>query len=211
MMYFIGWSLSFLIARLYLGIKVYGRSNIPSAGAFIFASNHESNCDPFLLGISIYRPIEYLAKEELFRHPFSRWIFTSFHAHPVRRGNGDLHALKETLKMLWEGKPFLIFPEGTRSKDGTLQPGKPGIGLIVYKSGVPVVPAYINGSYEAMPGDEGKLNHHPVRVTIGEPIYFDDLRHKPNTRELYQEISDRIMCRIALLKEEDGLREKAKN
>lgn len=205
-MYFIGWSLSFAIARLYLGLKVCGRHNIPSKGGFIFASNHASNCDPFILGTSIYRPLEYLAKEELFRHPFARWIYTSFHAHPVKRGNVDFHALKETLRILGKGKPFLIFPEGTRSKDGNLQLGKPGIGLIAYKSGLPVVPAYIAGSSGAMPGDAGKLYRHPVRVLIGEPMRFDDLRREANDRRVYQEISDRIMRKIALLKEEDESR-----
>jgi len=201
-MYWIGWFLSYIISRFYVGVKVRGRRNIPKGGAFILAANHASNADPFILGTSFCRPIEYLAKEELFNHPFSRWIFTSFHAHPVRRGNGDYRAMKETFKILQGGKPLLIFPEGTRSKNGRLQPGKPGVGFIVNKLNVPVVPVYIEGSYDAMPEDIKTLRRRPVKVYIGSPMRFDGLSKGVRGKEVYQEISDRIMDKISSLKSE---------
>lgn len=201
MIYSIGWILSFLISRLYIGVKIFGIENVPKKGAFIFASNHASNADPFILGTSFYRPLEYLAKEELFRHPFSRWVFTGFHAHPVRRGNGDYRALKETFRILNSGKPLLVFPEGTRSKNGLLQPGKPGIGFMVYKSNVPVVPVYIEGSREAMPEGIDTLKRSPVRIYIGAPMKFDDLLSRVKDKDVYQEISNRIMDRISSLRD----------
>lgn len=203
MMYRIGWLLSLLIARLYVGVRVSGARHIPKTGPFILASNHESNMDPFILGTSFPRPIEYMAKEELFRHPISRWIFTGFHAHPVRRGNGDYGALKETFRILEGGNGLLIFPEGTRSRTGGLQPAKPGIGFIVARSGVPVVPAYIEGSREAMPDGFSSLRRRQVRISFGEPVRFTDSEAQVKGRDRYQEISDAIMSRIASLRDED--------
>lgn len=202
MMYAIGWIISFAISRFYIGVKIFGRCNVPKKGAFIFAANHASNADPFILGTSFFRPLEFLAKEELFRHPFSRWVFTGFHAHPVKRGNGDYRALKETFKILQSGKPLLIFPEGTRSKNGSLQPGKPGIGFMVYRLKVPVVPVYIEGSREAMPEGMDTLKRHPVRIYIGKPMHFDSFWNSEKSKDIYQEISDLIMARIASLKDE---------
>jgi len=120
---------------------------------------------------------------------------------PVRRGEGDVSAIKTALKLLKTGRPLVIFPEGTRTEDRQLQRGKPGIGLIVAKAGVPVVPAYIEGSFDAMPRGTKRIRRSPVKVYIGKPIYFKhDITGKLG-REAYQKISDRIMAEIALLKE----------
>lgn len=204
MMYRIGWILSFIISRLRVGVRVFGSRHIPARGAFILAMNHESNMDPFVLASSFLRPMEFMAKEELFRHPFSRWVFTGFHAHPVRRGNGDYRALKESLRILSGGKGLLIFPEGTRSKTGQLQAGKAGVGFLVCKSKAPVIPAYIDGSYEAMPEGLDTLKRGPVTIRIGEPMTFDHLTRSGKDHDSYQAISDEIMARIAQLKEEQA-------
>lgn len=202
MVYIVGWLTSFLLLRIIFGIRIYGRNNIPKKGAFIFASNHTSNLDPFILGTSFYRPLDYMAKEELFQGRFSGWLFRKWHAHPVKRGATDYRALKDAFRILGSGNPLLIFPEGTRSRDGKLQPAKPGIGFIAHKTGVPVVPAYIEGSFRAMPGwfDTMKWRS-PIKVYIGEPVdikrYFDE----KNTRDIYQNISDDIMGRIIGLKD----------
>lgn len=201
MTYFIGWSLFFTFFKTYLGFKVVGRENIPKKGAFIFASNHSSYFDPILLGTSIYRSLYYMARENLFWKPFFGAVMRQVHAFPVKRNSGDLGALKQAMAILGDGKPMVMFPEGTRSRDKRLRPAKPGVGFIVVKSAVPVVPAYIEGSLEALSGNLGTLKRHPVAVYIGKPVLFDIGRERGN-KDVYQNISDDIMARIAALRDE---------
>jgi 1-acyl-sn-glycerol-3-phosphate acyltransferase len=195
--YFFGWSLCFIWSRLYLRAKVCGRNNVPAKGSFIFASNHASYLDPILLGTSIHRSLNYMAREDLFEKGFLAWALPRVQSFPVRRGEGDLGAIRQALKLLKTGKPLVIFPEGTRTEDGKLQSGKPGIGFIVAKSGVPVVPAYVEGSFEVMPKGAKELKRHQIKVYIGEPMRFE----ATSDRAAYQRISDEIMSRIAGLKE----------
>lgn len=200
MWYFIGWSIFFIYFKLYMNVKVVGRRNIPAKGSFIFASNHASYLDPILLGTSIHRSLSYMAQEGLFEKKFLAWALPKVNAFPLKRGEGDPGAIRQALKLLKTGRPLVIFPEGTRTEDNRLQPGKPGIGFIVAKSGVPVVPAYIEGSFEALPRGEKNLRRRQVKVYIGKPVYFNNSDIKD--RDAYQKISDDIMASISLLKDE---------
>lgn len=201
MLYFIGWSLFFIFFKLFLNVKVYGRENVPKKGAFIFVSNHMSYLDPPLLGTSVYRSLNYMARDTLFKRPRFGRIMRGIHAFPVKRGRSDFTAIREALRILAEGKPLVIFPEGTRSKDKFLRPAKPGIGFIVSKANVPVVPAYIEGSYDALPRGPGTFRRRPVRVYIGKPVDFGKSYMGGKGKELYKKLSDDIMRGIAQLKE----------
>ncbi len=173
---------------------------MPDNGAFIFVSNHSSYFDPIFLGTSLHRGLYYMARENLFWKPFFGWVMRQVHAFPVKRNSGDLGALKQALAILKDGKPLVIFPEGTRSTDKNLRSAKPGVGFIVAKAGVPVVPAYIDGSLEALPRSLKTLKRHPVSVYIGEPVMFD-ISNGRNSKEAYQKISDELMKRIAVLRD----------
>ena len=200
MAYFVGWLLFLIFFKIYLSFKVVGRKNIPKDGAFIFVSNHLSYFDPIMLGTSLHRSLYYMARENLFWKPFFGWIMGQVHAFPIKRDSGDLGALKQALAILKDGKPLVMFPEGTRSKNKELRPAKPGVGFIAAKAGVPVVPAYIDGSLEALPGNLTTLKRHPVAVYIGEPVTFD-IGMGRNSKETYQKISDEIMARITALRD----------
>lgn len=202
MFYFIGWSLFLIFFKFYLGFTVIGRENVPKRGAFIFASNHSSYFDPPLLGTSVYRSLNYMAQEDLFKVPFLGWALRRVHSFPVARDESDFAAIRQSLKLLDAGKPLVIFPEGGRSQDGSLKTGKPGIGFIAAKSGVAVVPAYISGSFKALPKGMKTLRRHPVSVYIGKPVYFGKNEFGAKGRGAYQAISDKIMERIAELKRE---------
>jgi 1-acyl-sn-glycerol-3-phosphate acyltransferase len=117
----------------------------------------------------------------------------------VKRREGDIKAMRQALSILNSNRPLVIFPEGTRSKDRELKPAKPGIGFIVAKTNVPVIPAYIDGSFEALPRRVDTFKPHPVRVYIGKPIYFK-IEPDMKGRQAYQKISDEIMDRIKELK-----------
>lgn len=200
MIYLFSWILSLILVKLNFKRKVFGRENVPARGAFILASNHASYIDPLILGTALPcgKWLNYLAKKDLFEKPLTAWYLRKIHAMPLDR-NGDIAAIKTVVKLLKSGKSILLFPEGTRSKDGKLQPAKPGIGFIAAKANVPVLPAYIEGSYDAMPaGKKSVKKGSSINVFIGKPIQFDSIDNKD--KNLYQQISDQIMHSIAHLK-----------
>ncbi len=199
MLYFIGWSLFLIFFKVYLGFKVIGRRNVPKRDAFIFASNHVSYLDPILLGASLHRGLYYMARDNLFKKRCFGWIMRHLHSFPVKRDKGDYGAIKLSLTALNKGKPLVIFPEGTRVKDNNLKRGQPGIGFIVTRAKVPVVPAYVKGSFKALPRGVGTLKRSPVAVYIGKPINFEGYFNAKD-KSIYQKISDEIMKAIGELK-----------
>lgn len=201
MLYFIARSIFSIFFNVYLGFKVTGRENVPVKGAFIFVSNHVSYLDPILLGTSVPRSLYYMARENLFKRPCFGGIMRGLHAFPVKRSKGDLRAIKQALGILAAGKPLVIFPEGTRAKDKNLRPAKPGTGFIVSKAMVPVIPAYVHGSFDALPRGVKTLKRHPVEVYIGKPINFDSMTFEKKGKAAYREITDEVMKKITELKD----------
>lgn len=200
MWYFIGWSVFSIFFRVYMGFKVTGRNNVPKKGAFIFASNHSSYLDPIILGTSICRRLNYMARSELFEERFLGWALPRINTFPVSRGKGDLAAIRQALGILDRGLPLVMFPEGTRSEDNMLKKAKPGVGFIAAKSRVPVVPAYIEGSFEALPSTADKIRRYPIRVRIGKPIDLGAKAFDASDRRAYQKVADDIMAAIDKLK-----------
>lgn len=157
-------------------IKVIGEENIPKDGSVLFVSNHQSYLDiPILLGF-IDKPKGFIAKAELSKYPiFSTWMkalkCVFIDRSDVRQ---SLRAIKEGIKLLKDGYSLVIFPEGTRSKDGTLMEFKQGSLKLATKSGMPIVPVTINGAKDIMP--RGKLVIKPtnVEIIISNPIFMDD-------------------------------------
>ncbi|MBI3353445.1 MAG: 1-acyl-sn-glycerol-3-phosphate acyltransferase [Nitrospirae bacterium] len=193
----------FIIAKVFFRVKVIGHSNIPKKGGVIIASNHVSYLDPPFVGCVISRRVNYMARDDLFRNPVFAWILRKWKAFPVKRGTGDSGAIKEAVRRLKKGEPMLLFPEGTRSRDGRLREGKAGVGMIVALSGAKVVPAYIKGSEEVLPRDSKRLRFKKVIVSFGKPIDFTGMiEENRGNKDLYSDISKRIMEGIAELKEE---------
>ncbi len=192
---------SLIFFKLYLGFKVYGKENIPKSDAFILAANHASYIDPLLLAASFRRPLHFMARERLLKAGLTGRLLRYANTISVKRHGMDMSAIKKSLAVLREGKILAVFPEGTRSKDRKLKMAKPGTGFIVSKTKVPVVPAYIEGSFDAQPRSLRTLNRHPVNIYIGRPVYFDEETIKTYGDSPYQGIGDEIMRRIAALKE----------
>lgn len=165
-------------------IKVVGKENIPKNGPVIICSNHISNLDPPVVGITSPRVIHFMAKEELFKKTFSRKLLTGIHAFPVRRGMADRNALRTGLKILKEGKVLGLFPEGTRSRTG--KPGKPlaGVGFFALRSDAVVIPCAIKSSYKPFKR---------TIVTYGKPVNMGELREQKTSA---QETADTIMKEI---------------
>lgn len=190
--------------RLYHRGRIRNADRLPDTGAFILAGNHVSFLDPPFFGLCCRRAAYYLARDTLFRNPVAGWILRSWNCVPIKREGGDIAAMRTVLRLLGEGKAVVMFPEGTRSADGRLQEARAGIGMIVAKAGVPIVPMRIWGTDRALP--RGASLPRPARVTVafGEPFTyplpanFEQLRGE-ELKAVYGEIGREVMRRIAAL------------
>ena len=184
---------------LFLNAISRGWRNIPLSGPIILACNHISFFDPPLIANAQPRVVHYLAKEELFYHPLFRTLIVAYGAFPVRRGTGDLWAMRYALTLLKRNKCVLVFPEGTRGVPGRLRPGQIGAGMIARKSKAPVVPCLLEGATKIFPRGAKSIQNPTIRVTFGKPLKLDDLYSANPSKETYQAISDRMMAGIAAL------------
>ncbi|MHB0997891.1 MAG: lysophospholipid acyltransferase family protein [Armatimonadota bacterium] len=197
MHYFISTRTCSLVIRLFGGIKVIGRENIPKTGGIILAPNHISHVDPPAVTMAVPRQVHFMAKEELFKVPVIGWVLTKSGSFPVRRGSADRKAIKNALNLLAEGKVLCLFPEGKRSADGNLQDPEIGLGMIALKAGVPVIPVAIIGSNKMLPKNAKMLKRHRITMIFGKPITFDDLGESRETRTGMEEVGKRVMSAIA--------------
>ncbi|HLZ53489.1 MAG TPA: lysophospholipid acyltransferase family protein [Verrucomicrobiae bacterium] len=203
--YRLGWLFFRAWYATYFRWRVFNPERVPETGAVILASNHASFLDPPLVGAGLKRGINYLARESLFRFPGVGALLRSWSAVPVDRDGGGAAGLKAILDRLLAGGGIILFPEGTRTRDGKLQGARSGIGLVVIKSTAPVVPVRVFGTYEAY-GRHIKFPR-PKRIAVkyGQAMNFEKLRaearncSKPRLKEIYQQIADEIMAAIAKL------------
>lgn len=145
----------------------------------IIAANHASFLDPPLVAISWPEPIHFLARKTLFDSPLLRPLITTLNAHPLT-GSNDASSLKLACQLVNEGKKILIFPEGTRSLDGSLSPFKQGIGMLMRKSGAAIIPTYIHGSYNAWPKNKKFPNLFRTKTAcvFGKPLFLADFEEQ---------------------------------
>lgn len=173
-----------------------GAANIPSSGGVLIASNHISAYETIFLPWAIIRnhPMQMLwapAKEELFAKPFQRLLYSSWGAFPVRRGR-DVKANRVINDLLADQK-VMLFPEGTRHKDGRLGKGNRGVGKIIYDTRPTVIPTALVGfNHWTFPGFG-----QPATVVFGAPLDFSDLYRMEDCKDTHQQIADRVMQAIA--------------
>lgn len=160
-----------LLATVLFDLRVYGGHYVPSHGGVLIVSNHQSLLDPILLPVRLRRPLNYIAKSELFENRFCSWFLRSIlNAFPVRQGHGDVRAVKETIQRLQEGHLMNIYPEGARTENGEIAPLQRGVALIIQRAQVVVVPAVIVGAFEAWPIHRTFLRLRPVCIQFGPPM-----------------------------------------
>jgi 1-acyl-sn-glycerol-3-phosphate acyltransferase len=196
--YWLGYNLSRLLAQLFFGFRILHRERMIQTGPVILASNHQSFFDPPLAGNACNRAIFFLAKKSLMDVPILGWLLPKLNVIPVNL-EGDRSALKALIRILGAGECALVFPEGTRTPDGSLQPAQPGVGLVIAKTRAPVVPMRIFGAYDAWP-IHGKIHlWRKITIVVGEPIHFSDADLVGDGRDLYTRLSQRVMDAIAAL------------
>jgi len=195
--YNIGYALSRWLATVFFSYRVHGAHHIPEEGGVILAANHTSYFDPPLVGVASHRAVWYLARKTLLDWPVLGPIFPSLNVIPVDRDGNDRTALKNIIRLLLDGEGVVLFPEGTRSLDGSLQKAQPGLGMIVAKTFVPVVPVRVFGAYEIFPKGAKSPQTGQIDVCFGPPVYFSKDDVPEASREAYQKISDRVLQAIA--------------
>lgn len=178
------------------GTKVIGLENIPTSGAVILACNHLSNFDPVIMGgfAAKRRHSIYLAKKEVLSWPIIGRVLKHYGYIFIdrKKKGGDLHSLKEALKVLKDGESLALFPEGTRSKTGKMGKAKAGVGFLVYHSQTPVVPIRVINTNK-LPFTWGP------KVIFGKPFTIKADETRP-IKEQYQEFADKVMNEIKKLK-----------
>jgi 1-acyl-sn-glycerol-3-phosphate acyltransferase len=203
--YWLGYAGWRAVFRFYFRWHVFNPERVPQAGGVVLASNHASYVDPPLVGAGLERPIAYLARATLFNFAPMAWLLRNWNVVPVDRDGGSGAGLRVILERLHTGSAIILFPEGTRTRDGKLQPARSGIGLIVIKSNEPVVPVRVFGTYEAYGRHRRLPLPRRVAVKYGEPMHFERLRAEAKTaskarmKEIYQEVADEILRAIARL------------
>ncbi len=201
--YWTGYNLSKLIGKALFRYRVIHPERMIQTGPVILAMNHQSYLDPPLAGIASKRPIFYLARKTLLELPVLGPILPKVNVIPVDQEGSDRSALKAILRILKAGEGTLVFPEGSRTLDGNLQPAQPGLGFVIAKTLAPVVPMRIFGSFEAWPRGGSRLRLHPIMVVVGHPMRFSASDVAGKGKELYRQLSQRVMDEIAKL-QKDG-------
>jgi len=186
-----------VFGRIFFRYRAIGREHIPQRGGVLVAANHASYLDIPLLGCGIPRRVAFLGRQDLF--PGFRWLFQWLGWIPIRLDRLDREGFAKAIRLIKSGTVVVIYPEGRRTTDGRLQPGRPGIGVIVAETACPVIPAYIAGTHEALPVGASWIRCRPVQVTYGEPIDFTADAQRYSGKEFYRHVSRTVMAKIAEL------------
>jgi len=197
--YSLGYHSSRILAKIFYRFRIIHRERMIQTGPVIVAMNHQSFFDPPLGGNACDRAIYFLAKKSLMEVPVLGWLLPKLNVIPVDLGGTDRSAIKALIRVLQAGEGALVFPEGTRTPDGRLQPAQAGVGLVIAKTRAPVVPMRIFGSYQAWPAG-GKIHLGPrITVVVGDPIYFTETDLAGTGKEVYARLSQRVMDAIAAI------------
>ena len=192
-----------LFLKLKYRLKVEGGKNIPHTGGAVIVANHCSYLDPpVMCAISANRIVRFMARDTLFSSRLAKWYFKSVQVIAIDRTRGDLGALKKAIALLKGGQVIGLFPEGTRSPDGQMREAKGGIGFLIAKGNVPVVPLHISGTFQAFPKGSSHLKPSRIVARIGNPIMPEEIRAAMPEKGDYEAVGALVMRRIRDLAEQ---------
>ena len=172
-------------------IRCTGRGNFPSEGGVLLVCNHQSHLDVPLVGPAAPRRMNFLARDTLFRFAPFGWLIRSLNAIPIDRAGGGFSGIKETLRRLKRGKAVLVFPEGTRTGNGEVGRFHPGFAALALRSGAAIVPAAIEGAFDAWPRGQKLPALGNVHVHYGAAILPAEIK-RYQQRELVEEVERRV-------------------
>ncbi len=180
------WARAIVRSGMRAAYRAYGMGwrRVPASGPVLIVANHQSYLDPPLIGSCVrQRHLDYIARAGLFENWFMKHAGRSLNCIPISEDGNDPRAIREILKRLSEGRAVLIFPEGTRTYDGAMKSFKRGAALLVKKAGCPVVPAAVDGCFDAWPRQDQvpHLNGERIACAFGRPIDSSELmKHGPD-------------------------------
>lgn len=187
--------LAYIVLMPIFFIKVIGKENLKVEGGSVVIAHHTSNWDPIILGFVVkHKPVSYMAKEELYKNPVARWFLLQLHTIPLSRGKGDIKAVKTAIQALKDGRMLGIFPEGTRSKDGSILPFQQGAALLSMRAGVPVIPVYIKGGYKLF---------RQVRVYVDKPVMLKEIVGEKTSGEAIKKATEYLHDKMVELSKRD--------
>jgi 1-acyl-sn-glycerol-3-phosphate acyltransferase len=190
------WAKLKILYRYFFKLKCQGIENLPQNQSYLIAANHSSHLDYAAIAIALEKQEIYAlgAKDYFFNNAIKAWFFqTFFNVIPCNRNGNFLSSLRQCKRILKQGNPIVIFPEGTRSTTGEIQPFQSGLGLLAVKANVAIVPVYIDGTFQALPKGNRLPRRHPISISFGEPVNISEYQNKLCTeREVYQAIADDI-------------------
>jgi 1-acyl-sn-glycerol-3-phosphate acyltransferase len=167
-------------------LRVYDRDLIPKQGGMLVVSNHQSHLDPILVGLCFDRRMNYLARDTVFGFAPFRWLIHALDAIPIDREGLGLGGLKESLKRLKNGEILLIFPEGTRTRDGEVGIVKPGFLALARRANVPLVPVAMDGAYESWPKKNLLPQTSVVHLQFGQPLTVEEIAATDDDTLMYE-------------------------
>ncbi len=197
MIYFIFRNILKLLFKIFFRLEIIGAENCPKNGPLIIAPNHASFLDPLIAGFAVPRALNFMARDTLFRNRIFSKILMSVNAFPLKRKGADLGAMRLAIYKLRQAKTVLIFPEGTRSKDGSLGSPRAGIGFLAVSSGASILPCYIKGSMDALPRGAIFPRFKKIAVYVGKPLRFN-IRN--SSKDSYMQIAAQVIQAISELK-----------
>jgi len=152
------------------GVRAFERRHEPSEGGVVYICNHQSFLDPAVMGMGLRRPVNYMARDSLFRIPLFGGLIRSFNSFPVKRNSADTGAIKEGMRRLKAGGQLCVFAEGTRTWDGRIGPLLPGVSLFSQRAADWTVPVVIDGAFECWPRWKSLPVPGSITVRYGRPI-----------------------------------------
>jgi 1-acyl-sn-glycerol-3-phosphate acyltransferase len=192
-------------------IRTRGLDRIPNEGGAVLAANHASWFDPVFLGAVVDRPVHWMAKADLFRNPLTESFFEKAGQIKVDRiSGGNEAAVDESVELARQGRVSGIFPEGSRTIDGSLRRGRTGVARVAVRSGRPVVPVALT-SYSVLPKHARVPDlDKPLVIKVGDPMVYQGLEDRVGDVDLYRKITDEIMDEVGrLLEQARTLRDQA--
>jgi len=200
-LYFASWHVCRVLFYVLFGLRLRGRENVPKSGGFIIGSNHQSFLDPILIGLVAgpKRQTHYMARKTLFFWPL-RWLINLYNAFPIERDKADFKALAMAEARIKAGLPVMVFPEGTRTRDGKLGRVRSGAARLSLATGAPIIPCYIYGAFRAWP--RGKAFPRPIRgmvVRLGAPVYPEG---SADSRSARNALTEKLRIALAAMEAE---------
>lgn len=214
MFYMLARAFFFLYFLIYHRVSIRGLGelkkflrSIPNEGPVILAANHESYLDPPLVGMAFPKPLRFIAWDGLFKSKFFSFLIRSLGAVPVSQENKTSAAglLRQVMGFIADGFSVLIFPEGVRSPDGNLLPLEGGVALMAVKTGVPIVPIWIDGTWEAYPLQNKFPRPHKVALTFGTPIFPTDIPEDVPEKERRKILLDLLQSAFERMRDSSGI------